>query len=204
MPIPLRLRGSTFCEAPETGCPSARLLWHACLDPGVLEVEASPAPSNDPHGFDLAAFRAIVVVAKDSSDTEHLALCDGFRRIRIDVISGTLLEGTVVLMHQLTGLSGLGPKILALRRLIALTRTGHFGASLFPVAPQTARIVAALQVFDGLSAGASHRDIAVSLYGNDRAVAEWNGASDSMRSRVRRLVRLAHDLAAGEWQRLLL
>jgi hypothetical protein len=204
IPIPLYLRGFTFFEAPETGSPSARLLWHAHLDPAVLVVEASPALSNDPEAFDLAGFEVLAVVAKGSSGMEHIALSDGYRRIRIDVVSGTLLEGPVLLKHQLAGLAGLSPKILALRRLIALTRTQRFGASLFPIAPQTARIVAALQIFDGLLAGASYHDIAVSLYGEDRAAAEWNGASDSMRSRVRRLVRLAHDLAAGGWQRLLL
>jgi hypothetical protein len=204
MPIPLRVRGSTFFEAPETGSPSARLLWHACLHPGVLEVEANPTSSSDPDAFDMAGFEVLAVVAKGNSNIEHVALSDGYRRIRIDVVSGTLLEGPVVLTQILMGLSRLDPKLLALRQLIALTRTRRFGASLFPIAPQTARIVAALQVFDGLAAGASYRDIAVSLYGEDRAVAEWNGASDSMRSRVRRLIGLAHDLAAGGWQRLLL
>jgi hypothetical protein len=180
------------------------LLWHARLDPAVLEVEARPTPSYEPDAFDLGRFEAFAIVAKGIAGKEHIALSDGYRRIRIDVVSGTLLEGPVILTHCLTGLIGLTPKLLALRRLSALTKTLRFGASLFPVAPRTAGIVAALQVFDGLAAGASYRDIAVSLYGEDRAAAEWNGASDSMRSRVRRLVRLAHDLAAGGWQRLLL
>jgi hypothetical protein len=170
----------------------------------MLVVEASPALASEPDAFDLADFEAFAVVAKDSSDMEHISLSDGFRRIRIDVVSGTLLEGPVVMTHILTGLTGVSPKLLALRRLIALTRTRRFGASLFPVASQTARLVAALQAFDGLTAGASQRDIAVTLYGQQRVAAEWNGASDSMRSRVRRLVGLANDLAAGGWQRLLL
>ena len=167
-------------------------------------VEASPALSGDPGGFDLVDFEAFAVLTKGNSDIEHVALSDGYRRIRIDIVSGTMLEGPVVLQHQLAGLAGLGPKILALRRLIALTKTRRFGASLFPIAGQTARIVDALQVFDGLAVAASQHDLAVALYGEDRVAAEWNGASDSMRSRVRRLVRLAHDLSAGGWQRLLL
>ena len=202
-PPPL-LRGFTFFEAPETGSPSARLLWHARLDLGILEVEANPTSSSDPGGFHLAGFDAFAVIAKGSSGMEHVALSDGYRRIRINVMSGTLLEGPVLLKHQLAGLAGLGPKILALRRLIALTKTRRFGASLFPIAGQTARIVDALQVFDGLSVAASQHDLAVALYGEDRVAAEWNGKSDSMRSRVRRLVGLANDLAAGGWQKLLL
>jgi hypothetical protein len=170
----------------------------------VLVVKTKPALSGISNTFDLAGFDAFAVIAKGSSGMEYVALSDGYRRIRINVISGTLLEGPVLLKHQLAGLAGLSPKILALRRLIALTKTRRFGVSLFPVAPQTARIVAALQVFDGLLAGASQHDLAVALYGEDRVAAEWNGKSDSMRSRVRRLVRLAHDLAAGGWQRLLL
>jgi hypothetical protein len=174
------------------------------LDPAVLEVEASPALSHEPDAFDLERFEAFAIVAKGKSGKEHIALSDGYRRIRMDVVSGTLLEGPIILTHRLTGLIRLSPKLLALRRLIALTRTQRFRPSLFPVIPQTARIVAALQVFDGLAAGASQRDIATGLYGQDRVIAEWNGLSDSMRSRVRRLVWLAYDLAAGGWQRLLL
>lgn len=203
MHLPPLLRGSTFFEAPETGSPSARLLWHARLASGVLEVKANPTSYSDPGGFDLADFEPFAVVAKGSSGIEHVALSDGCRRIRIDVVSGTLLEGSVLLKHELSGLAELSPKILALRRLIALTKTRRFGVSLFPIAPQTARIVTALQVFDGLSAGASQHDIAVALYGEERVATEWNGKSDSMRSRVRRLVRLAQRMAAGDWMQLL-
>jgi hypothetical protein len=121
-PPPL-LRGFTFYEAPETGSPSARLLWHARLDPAVLEVEASPALSHEPDAFDLERFEAFAIVAKGKSGKEHIALSDGYRRIRMDVVSGTLLEGPIILTHRLTGLIGLSPKILALRQLIALTRT---------------------------------------------------------------------------------
>jgi hypothetical protein len=96
------------------------------------------------------------------------------------------------------------PAAAQVPKLPTPTMLPRVSASLFPIARQTARIVAALQVFDGLSAGASHRDIAVALYGGNRVAAEWNGASDSMRSRVRRLAGLAHDLAAGGWQRMLL
>ena len=204
MPKLLRLWGFTFFEAPETDCPSARLLWHARLDPGVLVVEASPALSHKSDAFDLDRFEAFAIVAKDMSGKEHIALSNGYRRIRMDVVSGTLLEGPVVLTHRLSGLSGLNPKLRALRRLIALTRTQLFGASLFPVASQTTRLVAALQVFDGLLAGASQRDIAAALYGQERVATEWNSASDSMRSRVRRLIGIAHDLAAGGWQKIML
>jgi hypothetical protein len=52
--------------------------------------------------------------------------------------------------------------------------------------------------------GASHQQIARALFGDERVAKEWHSTSDAMKSTVRRLVRLANRLAAGEYRNLML
>jgi hypothetical protein len=181
----------------------ARLLWAADLDQGVVRVDAVPAVSASGGCFDLARFAAMTTVIRNAAGGEHIAISDGYRRIRIDVLTGSLLGGPVFLRHHLDEIDQLDPKLLALRRLIALHRHGRFVASLFLVGPQIKRIVMALRVYDALADGASQRDIAIALFGKNAVDDDWIVGSDYLRLRVRRLVTLARRMAAGEWRHLL-
>jgi hypothetical protein len=198
-----RLRGYIFAEDPSVGAPMARLLWSADLVPGVLQVDAVPAVSASGGCFDLARVAAMATVIHNAAGGEHIAISDGYRRIRIDVAVGSLLRGPVLLRHHLQGIDRLDPKLLALRRLIALHRHRRFVSSLFPVSPQTTRIVMALRAYDAVQAGASQRDIAIALFGKNAVDDDWTATSDYLRLRVRRLVTLARRLAVGGWMQLL-
>jgi hypothetical protein len=198
-----RLRGCIFAERPSVGAPAARLLWTADLDHGVLQVEAVSALTGTDDSFDLGRFGEMAIMVRDTGGCEHIAISDGYHRIRIDVVSGSLLQGPVVLRHQLGGIDRLDQKLLALRRLIALHRYGRFVSLLFPVGPQTKRFVIALRVYDALQAGASQRDIAIALFGKAVVDDDWKATSDYLRLRVRRLVTLARRMAVGGWMQLL-
>jgi hypothetical protein len=179
------------------------LFWSVDVDPSVLQVDAVPVLSARDDSFDLARFAAMVSVVQSASSGEHIAISDGYHRIRLDVVSGSLMQGPVVLRHHLGGIDRLDQKLLALRQLIALHRHGRFVSSLFPVGPQTTRIVMALRAYDALQAGASQRDIAIALFGNNAVDDDWKAGSDYLRLRVRRLVTLACRMASGEWRHLL-
>jgi hypothetical protein len=60
-----------------------------------------------------------------------------------------------------------------------------------------------LRVHDALAAGASQREIASVLFGAERVEADWLGTSESLRSRVKRLVRDARAMARGGYRSLL-
>lgn len=92
------------------------------------------------------------------------------------------------------------PMMHPVRRLLQLAIHGRFGAAPFPREPRMARWVSLLWVSDALRAGASQREIGRALFGVER---EWLGLSDSLRSRVRRLVRDARAMARGGWRVLL-
>ncbi|TPG21785.1 DUF2285 domain-containing protein [Sphingomonas koreensis] len=193
-----------FAEAPERAAPDARIIWDARLDPGTLSVAAVPTSGSDPDGIRVADLAPWLAVARDPDGREHAVLSDGWHRIRLEVDSGSLIDsGSVLLRYRIAGTLGAEPKILPLRRLLHLCRYRCFSRSLFPEDRHMARWVRALRVHDALVDGASQRDIAIGLFGEDRVTDAWYGESDSLRLRVRRLTGLARRLAQGGYRTLM-
>jgi hypothetical protein len=194
--------GCTFAEDPAREAPDARLIWHADFDPATLSAGAVAA--SDASGLDtidatcLAPWLSAVV---DETGTEHVVLSDGWQRIRLDIERGSLLAGDpVVLQFRLCGIESAEPKLLPIRRLAALIRHRRFLHTLAVPDARIGRLLLALRVHDALEAGASQREIAEQLFGSGAAAGE---RADSLRSRVRRLVREARRLSGGGWRMLM-
>jgi hypothetical protein len=167
-------------------------------------VIATPGNAADPDSVQVEALAPWFWAAHDPRSGEHVVLSDGYRHIRLDIAEGSLAAGHPVRLHyQLSGVSIVEPKLLPLRRLLHLCQRGRFARSLFPPDPKIERWLMALRVHDGLLAGASQREIAAVLFGAERVDCDWAGASDSLRTRVRRLVREARALVAGGYRLLL-
>lgn len=165
----------------------------------------TPTIDGDPDGVDPSILAPWLTVAADSDGIEHAVLSDGWHHIRLDVGFGTLTGGTpVVLSYGLRGLASAIVKLIPLRRLLDLCRHSRFAATLFPEDRRIARWIELLRVHDALTDGASHREIAIALYGDERVTREWSGRSDSLRSRVRRLAKDARSMARGGYRSLLL
>lgn len=196
--------GVTFAEDPTRTAPEARILWHAALDPAILPVRAEPAEPDDPDAVRLAALAPWLTVVAGTDGREHAVISDGRHHLRLDVEAGRLSgEEAVVLEYVLRGVRAAEPRLLTLRRLIGLCRYRRFARSLFAPDPRMPRLVRTLRVSDALAAGASQREIAAALFGADSLGRDWNGRSDALRSRIRRLVREARATAAGGYRQLL-
>lgn len=196
--------GCTFAETPDRTAHQARIIWSADLDPGTLQAEAIAAHAGDPDGISIAEIAQWLTIATDEAGCEHAVLSDGWRRIRLDIAAGRLRGAeTVMLRYRLQGVMSAESRILPLRRLLHLCRKRRFARSLFPRDPRMARWLTVLRVHDALLDGASQREIGAALFGEDHVRRDWDGPSDSLRSRVRRLVREARATARGGYRQLL-
>lgn len=179
------------------------MLWHADLDPFVLQARAVPVEGSDPDAIDLARLMRWATIVRGGG-REHVALSDGWHRIRIDVVEGTMVEeGPTRLEYLLSGLTAVDAHVLTLRRTLGLWRTGRFAGTLYPTEPGLLRRLEALRVGDAIAAGASYREMAGALYGEAMVRSEWKGRSDFLMSRVRRRAVEARAMAAGGWRALL-
>lgn len=195
--------GFTFAERPELAAPEARIIWRAELDPGALRVVAVPADATSPGRIHPDQLAPWLTLAVDADGLEHAVLSDGWRHIRLDLEAGSLGSGPVVLHYHLQGLRSAETRVLPLRRFLHLCRHHRFAASLFPADARVARGLALLRVHDALQTGASHREIADALFGEERVARDWSHRSDSLRSRIRRLAAEARGLAHGGYRSLM-
>jgi hypothetical protein len=207
IPQPGRIRsngGCTFAEHPDRAAPAARIIWHADLDPGTIAVAAIPADPADPESIRIDRIAPWLAIAIDQAGREHAVLSDGWHHIRLDIEEGRL-EGqeAVLLQYRVQGLGSAEALLLPLRRFVDLCRHRRFARSLFPRDPRINREIAMLRVHDALQQGASQREIGAALFGGERVARDWVGESDSLRSRVRRLVRGARGMARGGYRQLM-
>ncbi|WP_449470581.1 DNA -binding domain-containing protein [Sphingobium chungangianum] len=201
-PAPADCTGRWGCLAmPDAGLGwmEAPVLWSAAVDASVLQVVALAVMDLQTEPFDHigSAVRATVV---RGDQREHVLLGSGAGAIRLDVAGGSLLEGPVSLMHDLSGVVDLEPTLAALRRFLNFRRTGHLTV-VPPASQRLRRQVLALRVHDALVAGASIRDVGVMLFGLDRIREEWAG--EALKSQCRRLIAMARDMATGGYRELL-
>lgn len=195
--------GCTPCELPIYQSGIASVFWRSDVNPAVLPVKALPVVLDDDDAFDVRNLLHPVIALRSGDGIEHVLLCDGIRRVQLEVRQGTLLDGPVRLAYELAGFDDVEPKLSALRQFLALQRLGRFPRSLYPPEKHAKRWTTALRALDGVKAGASHREIASVLWGADTVRDDWRSASDYLRSRVRRTVHVGEMLANGGYLRLL-
>lgn len=203
-PATLCAGGCTFAEHPDLPAPEARLIWHADLDPGTLGVACVSAAPSDPDSIRIDRIAPWLAIAIDETGREHAVLSDGWHHIRLDIEEGRLAGEEAVLLHyRLHGVASAEALLLPLRRFLGLCRHRRFARSLFPRDPRIDRGIQMLRVHDALGQGASQREIGVALFGDEQVTRDWVGESDSLRSRVRRLVHEARAMAGGGYRQLM-
>ena len=60
-----------------------------------------------------------------------------------------------------------------------------------------------LFAFDLVRLGLSHREIAICLYGEEAILDGWDGVSDNIRSKTRRIIKLGEELVAAGYEEFL-
>ncbi len=189
-------------EQPERAGSDARPIWRREIHPSVLAARA--VDEGDPEDrFDLARLRDCATVVRSRSGAEHVLLSERGQRLRLDIVSGTVCDGPVLLRFDLSGMRSLVRPLVTLRQLVALWRAGRFSRALHPPDVRAARWILLLRTHDALTAGADQRRIAECLLDRDAAGRRWRVQAPALRSRVQRLVREARRMAGGGYLTLL-
>lgn len=181
---------------------TSHVVWSATVDPSVVTCTAEPVAPDHADAFCIDRLTIPTTTILKASGLEHLSISDGLKRIRLDVVSGTLLEGPVRLQYSIAGFHEAEVRLLTLQRLLALNRLGRFARGLHPRETKVERWAMMLRAHDLNTQGASQREIAGELFGPGVS-AEWRTRSDFLRLRIQRLLRDAGTMIDGGYLDLL-
>jgi hypothetical protein len=180
------------------------VVWSAAFDPDILPVTANPAAGEGEDSLLLKDIEPWLTIATDHRGVEHALLSDGWHHIRLDIEEGRISgHDWVRLEYRLAGLASAEAMLGPLHRFLGLCRLRRFSPGLFPRDPRIGRGLEVLRIGDALEQGASQREIAMAIAGEERFEREWAGPSDALRSRVRRLIHQAREMADGGYRSLL-
>ena len=178
-----RVGGCTFPEDPAQSCALIQPIWSAAVDPYVLNVRARPhlgaGHSSIGQAFDLRRFHARAVSCATS---EYVRIDHYGKVLRLDVATGTVLDGPVSLAFELSLGPHMAAQLKALRDFGALFMKS--GSATLPTQGRLSVQLLALQAQDARLTGASLREIAEKLLGKG----DWPGAGEYRKSKARRLV----------------
>ncbi|WP_254634370.1 DUF2285 domain-containing protein [Mesorhizobium sp. GbtcB19] len=129
---------------------------------------------------------------------------DGFRNLQLVFSGANLLEPMRLTGNVLWPSAQVKRRLLTLELLNALRLTGRLPPRFFPAEPRRTRLRSVLRALDGSIAGASHREIAVALFGTARVEQDWSDPGDHLRDMVRRAIKRGRSLMNGGYRSLLL
>jgi hypothetical protein len=193
--------GLVSFERPERAVPHGRPLWRSSSWPQVLPAERGGRGSPEDR-FDLRRLSGLATLVAGAA-SDYLLLSDGWRAIRLDGPRGAFREEPVQLRYLVEGLASAEPRLVTLRRFLALCRCGRFSRSLHSLESRARRWILMLRAWDALVAGADQRQIAQALLSRSVSQAGWRSREPSVRSQAQRLVRSARVYAAGGYRGLL-
>ncbi|MER8492373.1 DUF2285 domain-containing protein [Mesorhizobium australicum] len=160
-----------------------------------------------PRGVDLLdlaprSCRISILITRDGH--QHLLAEDSGRSLQLAASGVSILEPVRLTSSVLWPPEELKQRLNALECLNSLCWTGRLQPGFFPTEPRCSRLRRVLRALDGFIAGASHREIALALFGRARVEQDWADPGDHLRDSVRRAVRRGRSLMNGGYKRLLL
>lgn len=190
----------------DPGCSAwtASVLWRPDLYASVLPVDAVPAEfSSDTPALEFASLQCRVGVVAASGQRHHLFLGDQENWLQL-MLHGAEPTGK---LHLATSAIVTWPNIperhQLLKRLSYLASHGRLASDLYRPHASADRLAHVLQVLDGSLQGASHREIALVMFGAERVARDWSRPGSHLRDHIRRAVQRGRYLMNGGYLELL-
>jgi hypothetical protein len=191
-------------ESPERDARSANVLWHRSLSREVLPVIALKPESADHYTrLSLIGLKCRVTVQMGAAAEQHILFAEDGRFFQVEVQGLQALETARLTTEIVFSPPLLAARVQGLKRLADIVTHRCLRACLYSPERRACRLMKALQAFDAMQAGASHRQIAVALFGETVVREDWCGRSDYLRLRVQRLLRFSERLVKGGYRDLL-
>ena len=177
------------------------MTWLPNGDLSVMDARADRFRTGTDADFCVDALSASASIHVDAAGRQHVVIKSGSRRVTISIRGAPVAVAPTRVTFEMTGLAGL----FAAQRTIGLLQELLEEAS----ASAPAWTVTGLEKRDALIAldahcnGASHRDVAIMIFGAEKVEAEWIADGCELKDYVRRCRTRGVRYMQGGYRRLL-
>jgi hypothetical protein len=190
-------------EDPTLTAPEARVFWSPDACSTVLPVHAFAGAEGGSIALDLSTLRCDILAVAGAAGEQHVLFSDGYRRLQLTISGADIRNRPHFLTDAIVGRRILGRRLDLIRRLSDLAARGSLAPQLYPPMPGARRLRLVLRALDGALDGASHRDIAIAVFGIERVKADWADPSESLRNFIRAAIRRGKALMKGGYRNFL-
>lgn len=186
---PMQTRGVWWPFAnPDRDALDADVIWLPEISDTVLAITAISYQKSTPSPmFALAELRCRHFIIQEGNRI-HALFRHEAARLQLLIEGASLHKPVCLLIDAIIEPRRFEARAQLLRRLGALAAHGILMPNLHQSFPRGRRLAFVLQALDGHLAGASHRDIAVTLLGSRRVADAWADPRRNLSDQVRRAV----------------
>jgi len=190
-------------EDPRLDARHALPAWNGIACDEILPLRTGARPQEAIRtAIDFNRLRCRMTMIEEQAGITHVLFAERGRQLHL-AVEAHPAGGTDLMTPALAPMQATIKRTLALRRLSDLAEHGELRAHLYPAETRAPRFARILQALDGALAGARHRDIAVSLFGELRVTQDWASPDNHLRDHVRRAVGQGRMMMADGFVRLL-
>ena len=190
-------------EDPQLDARHAVPAWTGGVCDEILPLRTGARPQEAIRtAVNVDRLRCQMTMIEEGAGTTHVLFAELGRQLHL-MIEVDPKAGLALMTPALAPMPLTVKRTLALRRLSDLAEHGELREHLYPAESRAPRFARILQALDGALAGARHRDIAVSLFGERRVTQDWASPDNHLRDHVRRAVAQGRIMMAEGFVRLL-
>ncbi|WP_256378846.1 DUF2285 domain-containing protein [Bradyrhizobium sp. Ai1a-2] len=188
---------------PGLGLDKAPVFWHANAHKRVVRLNArTPSGDEDEKVYRLSDFKADRCAVVGTDGISRVLLRGRGLHVPLEIRGLQVLTAPFVPVFELRDLGDISNHAELLSRLQRLTEPApQLGQVLMCTSNE--RLQHALTALDESLMGKTYRQIAITLFGESKVAEDWQGPSQFLKDRVRRLVAKGNELMKGGYRDLL-
>jgi len=196
--------GIIYSDMPRLNACDTRVLWRPDCFAGVLSMTAMGAEATaDARCFSLRAMQCPSLLVLRPGDRQHVVFLHQGCGLQLAVHGESVLNPVRLMIDAAPGVRAARVQMGLLKCFTDLGITGRIKPQYHLKKIAARRLKTVLQALDGAVAGASHREIAVAIYGQNRVDADWNDPSENLKDHIRKTVRRGFRLMNGGYRSFL-
>lgn len=182
--------GIVYSDPPDMDARCARVLWHPECYSGVLPMKATVADVGDgAHHFSLRDLDCPSLLFLRPGDQQHILFLREGRGLQLAIRGASVQKPVQLMIDASPNPAAAHQQLELLRCFTDLVLTGRVKSRSVLKEVASHRLKMVLQALDGALAGASHREIALAIYGIERVRMDWNDPREHLKDHIRKTVR---------------